>query len=256
MEVTDLKFDKFAIIIDNVFSKKECDDLIALSEKTPENYEMAKINIGYNQQRVNSSYRNSQRWLYFDKELANSFFEKLKPFIPDKFKARKVSCLNERLSFLKYFPGEYFKSHIDGFYTRPDNSETSYITVQIYLNDLNEDDGGATTIFKDPSNGIHQEYVITPKVGRVLLFEHKIEHEGSTLKNNVKYCIRTDVMYNTKSEAKSIPFSEFKSELSESLAQVMYSKAVDLEMDKKYTEATEMYRKAFKLDPDIESKLI
>ena len=71
MEVTDLKFEKFAIIIDNVFSKKECDDLIALSEKIPENYEMAKINIGYNQQRVNSSYRNSQRWLHFDKELAN-----------------------------------------------------------------------------------------------------------------------------------------------------------------------------------------
>jgi hypothetical protein len=35
----------------------------------------------------------------------------------------------------------------------------------------------------------------------------------------------------------------------------MYIKAVYLEMDKKYIEATEMYRKAFKLNPDIESKL-
>lgn len=37
-----LKFDKFAIILDNVFTKEECDDLIELSEKIPENYEMAK----------------------------------------------------------------------------------------------------------------------------------------------------------------------------------------------------------------------
>ena len=134
IKITDLKFDKFAIILDNVFTKEECDNLIKLSEKIPENYELAKINIGYNQQIINSNYRNSQRWLHFNKTLADSFFEKIKDFIPKKFKKRNVSCLNERLSFLKYFPGEYFKSHIDGSYTRPDNSESSYITVQIYLN--------------------------------------------------------------------------------------------------------------------------
>lgn len=264
IKITDLKFDKFAIILDNVFTKEECNNLIELSEKTPENYELAKINVGYNQQRINTSYRNSQRWLNFNKTLADSFFEKIKDYIPKKFENRNVSCLNERLSFLKYFPGEYFKSHMDGRYTRPDNSESSYITVQIYLNDLNVEDGGETTIFKDSFNGIHQEYRVIPKIGRVLLFEHEIEHEGSILQNGIKYCIRTDVMY--KNEESSL-YSRFfvsdedlqssESELLDKneLAKKLYNKAVYLEMEKNYEESIEMYKKAFKLDPNVEKNL-
>ena len=122
--------------------------------------------------------------------------EKMKSYIPVEFEGNIVSCLNERLSFLKYLPGEYFKPHEDGYYIRPDNSEISYITVQIYLNDLKEEDGGATTFIKDTYNKIYQDYSVIPKVGRVLLFEHELEHEGSILKNGLKYCIRTDVMYN------------------------------------------------------------
>ena len=48
---------------------------------------------------------------------------------------------------------------------------------------------------KDIYNKIYQDYSVIPKVGRVLLFQHDIEHEGSILKNGLKYCIRTDVMY-------------------------------------------------------------
>lgn len=224
-----------------------------------------KINIGYNQQRINTSYRNSKRWLNFDKTLSDAFFEKIKDFIPKKFENRNVSCLNERLSFLKYFPGEYFKSHMDGRYTRPDNSESSYITVQIYLNDLNVEDGGETTIFKYPFNGIHQEYRIIPKIGRVLLFEHDIEHEGSILKNGIKYCIRTDVMYKNEECSLYSRFVVYEDDLQSSeselltnneLAKKLYNKAVDLEMDKKYEESIEMYRKAFKFDSDVEKKFI
>ena len=117
-------------------------------------------------------------------------------YIPSEFEGNPVSCLNERLSFLKYSTCEYFRAHEDGYYIRPDNSEMSFIKVQIYLNDLKEEDGGATTFIKDIYNRIYQDYSVIPKVGRVLLFEHNIEHEGSILKNGVKYCIRTDVMYN------------------------------------------------------------
>lgn len=194
IEITDLKFNKFAIILDNVFTKEECDSLIKLSEETPENYEIAKISYD-DEQIIDTSYRNNQRWLHFDKKLAETFFEKIKSYIPIEFEGNIVSCLNERLSFLKYSTGEYFRSHEDGYYIRPDNSEMSYITVQIYLNDLKEEDGGATTFIKDAYNRIYQDYSVIPKVGRVLLFEHDIEHEGSILKNGLKYCIRTDVMY-------------------------------------------------------------
>jgi Rps23 Pro-64 3,4-dihydroxylase Tpa1-like proline 4-hydroxylase len=194
IEITDLNFNKFAIILDNVFTKEECDSLIKLSEKIPENYEIAKVNYD-DEQIIDINYRNNKRWLHFDKKLAETFFEKIKSYIPIEFEGNQVSCLNERLSFLKYLPGEYFKPHQDGYYIRPDNSEMSYITVQIYLNDLDEKDGGETTFIEDVYNKIYKNYSVIPKVGRVLLFEHDIEHEGSILKNGLKYCIRTDVMY-------------------------------------------------------------
>ena len=197
IEITDLKFNKFAIILDNVFTKEECDSLINLSEEIPENYEIAKISYD-DEQIIDTSYRNNQRWLKFDKKIAETFFEKIKSYIPIEFEGNPVSCVNERLSFLKYSAGEYFRAHEDGYYIRPDNSEISYITVQIYLNDLKEEDGGATTFIEDTSNGIYQDYSVIPKVGRVLLFEHNIEHEGAILKNGLKYCIRTDVMYSIK----------------------------------------------------------
>ena len=194
IEITNLNFNKFAIILDNVFTKKECDNLIKLSEEIPENYEIAKVSYD-DEQIIDTSYRNNKRWLYFNKKLAETFFEKIKSYIPNEFEGNQVSCLNERLSFLKYSVGEYFKPHEDGFYIRPDNSEISYITVQIYLNDLDEEDGGATTFTENAYNRIYKDYSVIPKVGRVLLFEHDIEHEGSILKNGLKYCIRTDVMY-------------------------------------------------------------
>ena len=194
IQITDLKFNKFAIILDNVFTKEECDSLIKLSEEIPENYEMAKVGNG-DEQIIDKSNRNNQRWLNFDKKLAETFFEKIKSYIPIEFKGNPVACLNERLSFLKYKAGEYFKAHEDGYYIRPDNSEMSYITVQIYLNDVKEEDGGATTFTENKDNGVYQDYSVIPKVGRVLLFEHDIEHEGSILNNGLKYCIRTDVMY-------------------------------------------------------------
>ena len=61
-------------------------------------------------------------------------------------KESEVVGLNERLRwilwngklswildfrFLKYSDGQYFKPHFDGTYTRPDGSETSYITIQV-----------------------------------------------------------------------------------------------------------------------------
>lgn len=39
------------------------------------------------------------------------------------------------MRFLRYNPGEYFKPHFDGSYMRT-NGDVSYITVQIYLNEV------------------------------------------------------------------------------------------------------------------------
>ena len=40
-----------------------------------------------------------------------------------------------RLRILRYDPGDFFKPHYDGSYRR-DNGERSYITIQLYLNEV------------------------------------------------------------------------------------------------------------------------
>ena len=98
--------------------------------------------------------------------------------------------MNERLRFLRYDPGERFAPHNDGCYVRPDKSELSFITVQLYLNEGFQ--GGSTTFL---SWNEEDRLEVVPKIGRVLVFEHRILHEGSPLVKGRKYAVRTDAMY-------------------------------------------------------------
>ena len=99
----------------------------------------------------------------------------MKSFIPIDYKGLPVIGLNERLSFLKYPPGMYNKkTEENGIDDNDDlifSRKTKYLIAIIYLNDLKQEDGGATYFYKDIENGVYQDYRVIPKVGRVLLFE-------------------------------------------------------------------------------------
>ena len=107
--------------------------------------------------------------------------------------------LNERLRFLRYGAGDYFRPHSDGCYVRRDEAgedrrgERSYVTCQIYLNEGFT--GGATTFFSTLSD---EKYDVIPETGSVLLFEHSLLHQGSQLLEGVIYVIRSDIMYTKK----------------------------------------------------------
>ncbi|XP_071796045.1 uncharacterized protein [Asterias amurensis] len=181
--------EKLAFTLDNVFTKEECDELIRVSEER--GYEQALVNIGMGRQKLMPNVRNNFRCIIDSEEIAHAFWERITEFIPQtmgKFGSTKIA-LNERLRFLRYVPGEYFKPHHDGIYQR-DNGEASLITVQIYLNEGFQ--GGSTTFL---SMDEFERVECVPKTGRVLIFEHRIYHEGSLLKKGKKYAIRTDVMY-------------------------------------------------------------
>jgi len=122
---------------------------------------------------------------------------------------------NERMRFLKYVGGEYFRPHCDGTYETPDGRERSYVTFHLYLNDtgmptaeslegLSEADrkdaerdalkGGATTFHSLTWDD--ERVDIEPKAGRVLLFQHRnLVHSGDDVVAGVKYTMRTDIMY-------------------------------------------------------------
>jgi len=183
--------DKWCIMLRNVFSKSECEELIKLSEKT--GYLPAMVNIGEGKMEVASDYRNNTRCMIDSVELGDFIFNRIKKWIPSVWDKRKLLSCNERLRFLRYHPGEFFALHQDGTYMR-ENGDRSYITVLFYLNEGFE--GGHTTLMHltDSSKNVP----ITPSQGGVLIFEHRIWHEGSLLKKGVKYLVRTDVMYSNE----------------------------------------------------------
>merc|ERR1711936_484244 len=184
------KREKLAFTLDNVLSEDECKALI--EETQDKGYEAAQLNVGGGRQILATDIRNSKRCIIDSKDKAAWIWYKIKDHVPDNWKGHSVAGLNERLRFLWYKPGEYFKPHMDGKYARPDGSEVSFITIQLYLNEGCE--GGNTTFLSNKDD--KKNVGVVPKTGRVLVFQHDILHEGSVLKKGDKFTMRTDVMYN------------------------------------------------------------
>lgn len=142
----------------------------------------------------------------------------------------RVVGLNERMRILRYGSGQSFAGHYDGTFRRDLSAgdhagETSMCTVMIYLNsattgDEDEDEafinsnaqdvmstakdnisgvnlptcqGGATRLIAEDFTS--KDEVVLPKVGRVLIFDHRLLHQGDSVDSGWKYAIRTDLMY-------------------------------------------------------------
>jgi len=89
-----------------------------------------------------------------------------------------------------------FEPHRDGCFPRPMGhphfGDRSLLTLQLYLNDVPEENGGATTFLDDNEE---KRVSVCPRAGAALLFSQDLYHEGSRLVCGGKYTLRTDVMY-------------------------------------------------------------
>jgi hypothetical protein len=179
---------QLAFTLENVLTAEECEQLIDGSERI--GYASALTNIGLNQEILDTDYRKSSRFMIDDKEFVLKLWSRICDQIPDTFKSYKVCGLNERLRFLRYDSGDYFKPHCDGCYSRPDGSELSLITIQIYLNEGFS--GGETTFLSESTD---DRLEVVPKTGMILAFDQSLYHSGSELIDGRKYTIRTDVMF-------------------------------------------------------------
>lgn len=130
--------------------------------------------------------RNNTRVMYDDTDLAAELWRRLEPNADREFGPWRAVGLNERFRLYRYEESQYFRWHRDGHFRRSTN-ERSFMTVMLYLSD---DFEGGTTDFKGGG-----EQRVVPETGTFLLFDHRLQHQGSPVKRGVKYVLRTDLMY-------------------------------------------------------------
>ena len=225
---------QFAIILHNLLSPEECTNLIKRAESY--GYDDALIQGPGGKEILRSDIRSCGRCIIDDEIFANDLYARIlnalekRPDLVHKImhapwitsstsklnRSTSLSSatasmilndnepqtviavgLNERMRFLKYQPGHFFRPHQDNRFVRgPDAGskagEISYTTVQLYLNDKFK---GGTTRFLCGK----RYYDVKPKVRSVLIFDHDILHEGSKVVGGTKYSVRTDIMFRATS---------------------------------------------------------
>jgi len=119
----------YACILDNALSADECAQLVAYASSTcGGQWEQAKINRGSGKDaELNTERRKCERIVLDDADLASRIWARVRDHVPELIQMEgraevtgpgpvkrgevwKAERLNERMRFLKYGPGEYFRS--------------------------------------------------------------------------------------------------------------------------------------------------
>jgi len=183
----------FARVVHGVLNEEQCRALLAAVNK--KGFTPALVKVGGGNQMLLPESRDGHRAIVDSPELAGWLLEMLAPHLPAKVGRWELVDLNERLRFLCFTPGQEFPPHVDGQYAcsndHPGAGAVSKVTVQLYLHSVPEVHGGATTFFP----GTDSALACQPMAGSVLLFTQDLEHEGSLLREGLKYTLRTDAMY-------------------------------------------------------------
>ena len=180
-------------IVDDFFNGEECDKLIKKIEDL--GFHQATLNVGYNKQIIAKDVRDCKRCMIDDFECAELIKERIRHILPIVNQGGVLSSVNERFRFLKYIPGNEFKTHMDGRFSRQIGNfeETSVFTLHIYLS---EGTKGGETIFYDDTFFDNKTFNCEPKKGRIAIFrQYGFYHSGAPVIEGTKYTVRTDIMY-------------------------------------------------------------
>lgn len=232
MDIVVKKYESDILIIDNLCSKEECQELISRFDNL-----MTKC-------QSTSSYRDMYRTEYDNPELSTVIFEKIRNFVPSVLDVKptdsqygktykyegiwNLTKLNSFWRIGKYTEGGKFAKHRDGLY-QPSLDCRSFYTFMIYLND--EYEGGQTTFYLDSG-----EISFKLKQGSAIIFPHNLLHEGTPIISGVKYIMRSDIMFETPLSNERFTQSEFD-------AFSLFLQAVQLENDNP-SAAVQLYHKS------------
>ncbi len=182
-------------IVEKVVPGNVCEETVRSVEKE-NNFRQCNLNNN-----MQTKYRDSLEVKIKNKKLINKFWSYIKDYVPPVCDNQKLIGPDyNRVYLLKYFEGQFFKKHYDGNSSDKENNK-SKITVMIYLNDMDISWGGATRFYSEPKRDISfvnsnkTTYDITPQIGNMVLFIHKILHEGMEIIEGNKYCLRFNILY-------------------------------------------------------------
>jgi len=117
----------YATVLDGILSPEECRTFVSLAEASTSNvWERALINVGGGRQVHMEDVRKCGRIIWDDQEVVNRLWDRVKTMLPElhtianqpdvtgdgptkRREVWKMTRLNERMRFLKYTAGEYFK---------------------------------------------------------------------------------------------------------------------------------------------------
>ncbi len=235
------------IIVHNGFSKEECEYLIN-GIKYNEDVEYKNT--------VGEVYRKNLRLQIDHSDLACQVYERIKAFLPSEYEIESnreelgafskgkwaPSCINPRFRICKYLNYGHFGAHYDGCFIKSQD-DRSFLTIMFYLNEEYE---GGETVFLDRESG-EIKLSLKPTTGMMVIFPQDVWHEGKAVQGE-KYIFRTDILFKRICENELPPEELSKKKLALEYLQL----AQELERSRQGREAVEYYRKAFKLDPDLE----
>ena len=120
----------WAVVLDGVMSKEECEQLVAAAEATTDGvWERALVNVGGGMQAMHDDIRRCGRIIWDDRALMEKLWARIEDSVPEIHRLEKwesvtgngpvkrgevwrVTRLNERGRDLKYDGGEYFKGKL------------------------------------------------------------------------------------------------------------------------------------------------
>lgn len=119
--------DCYACVLDNVLTANECAKLIKSAEaQTNGKWAQAMINVGYGRQKLDTETRSCGRIIWDDRELVSKMWARFQDQVPEILELKdqpgitgggplkkgwvyKMTRLNERMRFLSYVEGNYFR---------------------------------------------------------------------------------------------------------------------------------------------------
>ena len=170
-------------VLDQILTSRECRDIIDAAEQKG----FMDAGTAYP-----PAYRNNDRQLLDDPQLAATMFERLRHLLPEQLDGARLVGLNERFRVCRYRDNQRFSIHQDGAW-HPDDQTASRLTLMLYLNDDTGFSGGSTRFFTHRGGPVWK--TVRPAAGRLALFDHRLWHDGQRVRGGTKYILRTDVIY-------------------------------------------------------------